>query len=188
MGRWLGACVALLIPGVALAQQAPASSPQAPTTVEAPPAKPAEAAKEAGEGDPERLKALVEGTGLKHTLMENGTSYAFAFRPREARDREAWVVMVQYSNPSARRFVLVFAVLLKLPDGELPKRLLKGAMELNGRSPGSKLAWDRAGQSIDVQYEIPVEHATPAFLAWAVRDVAATCDSQYAKIKELIED
>ena len=168
---FLSVAFALLVPVAAFAQDAP---PVAPVP------KPADP-------DADRLKALMEGTKLKFAALD-GASPAFAvgFQPRVAKGRDKWVVMVQWSNPDTHGYVLAFCVMLKL-DGELPRRLLKAAMDYNSRTPGAKISWDRKDGSIDAQYEIPAQFATPDYLAWAVQDVVSTCDDQYAAFFELIE-
>jgi hypothetical protein len=168
------AVVAVALPLAALAADPPSAVPAPAAAVPAP-------------GDEGRLKALVEKTGLKAVALDDaGESFGVPFEPRATKGRKAWVVAVQYANPASRKFVLVFAVMLKLADAdEVPKRLLKAAMEYNNRVPGSKLAWNRKDGTLDVQYEIPAHLATPEVVAWAVNDVAATCDDHHDRFAEL---
>ncbi len=160
----------------------PAFAQDAPPLAPAPPP-----AQKPADPDADRLKALMEGTRLKFAALDGANqTFAVGFQPRVAKGKDKWVVMVQWSNPDTHGYVLAFCVMLKL-DGELPRRLLKAAMDYNSRTPGSKVSWDRKDGSIDVQYEIPVQFATPEYLAWAVQDVVSTCDEQYAAFSELIE-
>ena len=137
-----------------------------------------------------RLKSLLQQTGLKTVALdEEGLTYGIPFEPKKAKNQKVWLVSVQYANPASKKFILVYAVMFKLPEkGDVPRRLLWSAMDYNSRIPGSKLAYNKDNRSLDVQFEIPAEFVTPELLAWAINDVAATCDDNYERFTELLGD
>jgi hypothetical protein len=141
-------------------------------------------------GAPARLRALLDATGVKYTVIDDAAgAYAVAFQPSAVAPKAPWSVSVQLNDPGHPEFVLVFAQVVRARAGrELPRRVIKAALEFDGRTPGPKMTWDRATDAIHVQWEVPLAHATSGLLAWATRAVADTLDAQAGRFHDMLDE
>jgi hypothetical protein len=134
------------------------------------------------------LRQWARATKYSSVRKAGGKKLVFAvdFSPSTAKLRKrGWRVFIQYLPK--KRWILIFVTVLKSAarGGELPSRLIYGALHFNSVVPGAKLSIDKRTGNVDVQYEIPERFATVGLLDYTVHEVVTTADQLHDELCKL---